>query len=67
MFEIEKPNKWVVRSKDKDVDGDYGYVHVGDYNTTIIRYHLDSATRFDTKEEAQEWANSHQEVIEVGE
>ena len=26
---------------------------------------LENATHFDTKEEAESWANSHQEVIEV--
>lgn len=28
-------------------------------------YIISQATRFDTKEEAQSWANSHQEVVEV--
>lgn len=29
--------------------------------------YINNATKFDTKEEAQEWANSHQELIEVKE
>ena len=28
-------------------------------------YDIDNATHFDTKEEAESWANAHQEVIEV--
>jgi hypothetical protein len=64
-FEIEKPKKWVVRSKDTDNTGDYGYVSINQYNITFNAYHISSATKFDTREEAESWANSHQEVIEV--
>lgn len=64
VFEIEKPKKWVVRSKHTDVHGDYWYVYV--YNTiTSNRFTKADATHFDTKEEAESWANAHQEVIEV--
>lgn len=65
VFEVEKPKKWVVRSKDIDGEGDYGYIFINPYNITISTYSISQATRFETKEEAQEWANSHQEVVEV--
>src|SRR5699024_9503580 len=70
VFEVEKPKKWVVRSKETDVDGDYRYVQ-RDSSFQIeficITSLLTIATKFDTKEEAESWANAHQEVIEVEE
>lgn len=65
VFEVENPKKWVVRSKETDEGGHYGYVSAGKHGIAYNRYYINEATRFDTKEEAQEWANSHQEVIEV--
>lgn len=66
MFEVEKPKKWIVRSKDTDVQGDHWYVYA--YNTiTSNRFTKADATRFNSKEEAESWANSHQEVVEVEE
>ena len=73
VFEVEKPKKWVVRSKEHDEEGYYLYVNLSkdpDILHLTTFYGLDRATRFDTKEEAESWANSHQEVrevIEVGE
>lgn len=66
VFEVEEPHKFIVRSDNPDEDGDYLYVEVlkGLTNTS---YSLLDATRFNTREEAQEWANSHQVVIEIGE
>lgn len=70
VFEVEKPKKWVVRSKETDDDGDYRYVLL-DYSVGltigIIGRTEFLATKFDTKEEAESWANGHQEVIEVEE
>jgi hypothetical protein len=34
---------------------------------TTDAYTFVNATKFDTQEEAQEWANSHQVVIEIDE
>ena len=70
VFEVEKPKKWVVRSKETDEDGDYRYVSVFDSYFGITyadsgKDKLENATHFDTKEEAESWANSHQEVVEV--
>ena len=69
VFEVEKPKKWVVRDKVKDVEGDYWYVLVEkDYGVEYTSRHTsysNNYTKFDTKEEAGSWANSHQEVIEV--
>ncbi len=65
VFEVEYPHKFVVRSKHADRDGDYIYVGV-DYDIfTTYRCDLNCATKFDTREEAQEWANSHQVVVEI--
>ena len=69
-FEVEKPKKWVVRSKECNEQGNYLYVYIIDSNgvkdvmTGWTKY---IATKFDTKEEAESWANAHQEVVEVEE
>ena len=65
VFEVEKPKKWVVRSKDADELGRYGYLDCYDYVLTGNIYERTRATKFDTKEEAESWANAHQEVVEV--
>ena len=67
-FEVEKPKKWVVRSKVISTEGSHLYVNV--HSTLGIPdimtlFRLKNATKFDTKEEAQSWANSHQEVVQV--
>lgn len=66
VFEVEEQHKFIVRSDNPDEDGDYLYVEVlkGLTNTS---YSLPDATRFNTREEAQEWANSHQVVVEIDE
>ena len=69
VFEVEKPKKWVVRSKETDDDNDHWYVRLPNNIDGIndVVYYMSSATLFDTKEEAQSWANAHQEVVEVEE
>ena len=67
LFKVEKPKKWVVRSKGTDDDDNYSYVFINLHNFTLSTYHISNATKFDTKEEAESWANAHQEVIEVEE
>ena len=72
VFEVEKPKKLVVRSKDTDSTGKYHYSilsHFSDLPSMdyYFVYDADGATKFDTKEEAESWANSHQEVVEVEE
>lgn len=67
VFEVEAPHKFIVRSDKNDDDGDYAYVFVGKYGIVYNRYYINEATRFNTREEAQEWANSHQVVIEIDE
>ncbi|MCS9991230.1 hypothetical protein [Weissella confusa] len=64
VFEVDKPHKFVVRSDKNDDDGDYAYVLVesGMPFTSCV---LGFATKFDTREEAQEWASSHQVVVEI--
>lgn len=69
VFEVEKPKKWVVRSKELNANGGCHYgvlANLGDITEmNYFSYYADNATKFDTKEEAQSWSNSHQEVIEV--
>ena len=65
VFEVEKPKKWVVRSKEHDGQYFYGKLLLANNNTVFMGYSFANATRFDTKEEAESWANAHQEVIEV--
>lgn len=65
VFEVEKPKKWVVRSKSLSNLGNYWYVLAREHDMTDWALNEDGATKFDTKEEAKSWANAHQEVIEV--
>ena len=68
VFEVEKPKKWVVRSKYSSEAGEHLYVMLfigrGIKDTTTL-WGINNATKFDTKEEAKSWANAHQEVVEV--
>ena len=69
-FEVEKPKKWVVKSKNSDINGRYHYSILSNFSDLpeinyYFVYDADGATKFDTKEEAQSWANAHQEVVEV--
>lgn len=66
VFEVEEPHKFVVRNDTPDYDGDYYYVQAFD-GVTNRSFSLEGATKFDTREEAQEWANSHQVVVEIDE
>lgn len=68
VFEIEKPKKWVVRYKETDCEEISWYIFVVDrfnFNHIINVNDIEKATEFDTKEEAESWANAHQEVVEV--
>lgn len=70
VFEVKKPKKWVVRSKDASVGDRHLYVNLNisyGVKDTTTGWTKATATKFDTKEEAESWANSHQEVIEVDE
>lgn len=64
VFKVEEPHKFVVRNDTPDYDGDYYYVQAFD-GVTNRSFSLEGATKFDTREEAQEWANSHQVVVEI--
>lgn len=66
VFEVEMPHKFVVRSERTDRDFDYQYIMVEE-GFTKLTYRSEYATKFDTWEEAQEWANSHQVVVEIDE
>lgn len=66
VFEVEEQHKFVVRSDKTDMHGKYSYVFIsggvtGTMGTCVY------ANKFDTREEAQEWANSHQVVVEIDE
>ena len=66
VFEVEAPHKFVVRSDKTYEDNGYSYVFVSNGVTGTMRT-TEYATKFDTREEAQEWANSHQVVVEIDE
>lgn len=66
VFEVEAPSKFVIRSEEPNWDGDYWFVRFKEGMDDTTTY-LSKASKFDTREEAQEWANSHQVVIEIGE
>ncbi|APS42194.1 hypothetical protein FOL01_1335 [Weissella jogaejeotgali] len=70
VFEVEKSKKWIVRSKEVNDDGDKHYwklLNLRGVLEVTSTFELRLATKFDTKEEAESWANAHQEVIEVEE
>ena len=64
VFDVEEPHKFIVRSDKTDRDGDYTYVTLSEMLTNTT-YMSKAATRFNTYEEAKEWANSHQVIIEI--
>ena len=68
VFEVEKPKKWVVRSKKHDNVGDFLYIEINKRSSLeheVLTFTPENATKFDTREEAESWANAHQEVVEV--
>ena len=65
VFEVEKPKKWIVRSKGTDDDDDHSYVFIDLHNFVLNTYHISNATKFDTKEEAEQFSNPLMEVVEV--
>ena len=68
VFEVEKHKKWIVRSKEADNKGNYmyGYIVPNERLKYMeMAYGKYPSAYFDTKEEAESWANSHQEVIEI--
>lgn len=65
VFEVEKLHKFVVRSENADKSGDYVYVTL--FEGLVLPTEYKFAYIFDTREEAQEWANSHQVVVEIDE
>lgn len=67
VFEFEEPHKFVVRSDKSYTDGNYAYVIVDNGVSGKSYYDVSLATKFDTREEAQELANSHQVVVEIDE
>ena len=63
-FEVEKPKKWIVRSKETDGVNRNFYVNVSPDKTwfgTTVEKGL--ATQFDTKEEADKYVNSLTESV----
>ena len=72
VFEVDNPKKWVVRSKEPQgsVDGEPLYIWFVDELTLETETEATMPPyirRFNTKEEAESWANAHQEVVEVKE
>lgn len=70
QFEEEKANKYVVRSKEADDQGDFIYLSLEEryglaYSTNTYDFYM--AEKFDTREEAEKWKNPLTEVVEVEE
>lgn len=77
VFEVEKPKKWIVRSKKRTWDDDYKVVVLYSENDGIIFTNLKraptvkivsgfgNAFKFDTKEEAEQFVNPLMEVVEA--
>lgn len=63
VFKVEEQHKFVVRSEHTDKSGDYVYVTL--FEGLVLPTEYKFAYIFDTREEAQEWANSHQVVVEI--
>ena len=66
VFEVETPRKFVVRNDMYDDSEEYWYVK-NTKGMSYIVFYVSQATKFDTREEAEEWANSHQVVVEIDE
>lgn len=64
MFEVDEPSKFIIRSEKPNWDGDYWYVLFKEGMTATTTY-LSNATKFNTYEDAKEWANSHQVAVEI--
>ena len=66
VFEVEEQHKFVVRNDTYDNEEHYWYVK-SNKGMTYTVFYVSQATKFDTREEAQEWSNSHQVVVEIDE
>lgn len=56
-------SKWIVQTKGKVPQ----YKMILDDSTSTNWYSINMATYFDTREEALEWCNSYEEVVELEE
>ena len=69
VFEVEKPKKWIVRSKEVGNNNRHSYVRLvissAELTNASVEFDYDWATYFDTREEAESWANAHQEVVQI--
>lgn len=69
VFEVEKPKKWIVRSKEVGNNNRHSYVRLvissAELTNASVEFDYSWATYFDTREEAESWANAHQEVVQV--
>lgn len=73
VFEVEKPEKWIVRSKHQlnrqflgliDWRGDEPKLPMYAYEISLTRIE-DDAFKFNSKEEAEQYSNPLMEVVEV--
>lgn len=72
QFEVEKPKKYVVRSKQSDTVGAYRYLIFSSsyglkYSANVYMEDVFIAAIFNTREEAEKWTNPLTEVVEVEE
>lgn len=53
----------------EDENGGHGYMEFGSIGSTVVQVFyaddIEQTTHFNTKKEAESWANAHQEVIEI--
>lgn len=65
-IEIVPEMKWFVRSKEKQNNGKYTYMEVGNYKTPDYdQNNIRFADKFDTKEEAEPWTNPLTEAVQL--
>lgn len=68
IFEVDKPKKYVVRSKDDSNFLEIWYLmNDGGVMRMMESLNRTPIVKFDTKEEAEEWINPQTEVVEVEE
>ena len=64
LIEIIPDMKWFVRSKEKDIDGDFWYLKKTE-QFFFREYVRENSTQFDTKEEAEKWTNPLTEAVQL--
>ncbi|MBS0957201.1 hypothetical protein JK162_01630 [Leuconostoc pseudomesenteroides] len=64
LIDIVPETKWFVRSKEKDIDGDFWYLKKTE-QFFFREYVKENSTQFETKEEAEKWTNPLTEAVQL--